>query len=34
MSDTLEVIKFVCKDLWMAVFRRQVDNLRTNHKVR
>ena len=32
-GDTLDVIKFVCKDLWMLVFRKQVDNLKTNHRV-
>ncbi|KAG1680740.1 hypothetical protein FOA52_008072 [Chlamydomonas sp. UWO 241] len=32
MGDTLEIIKFVCKDFWLAVFRKQVDNLRTNHR--
>ncbi|KAK0748815.1 transport protein particle component [Apiosordaria backusii] len=31
-SDTLDVIKFVCKDLWGLVFRKQVDNLKTNHR--
>ncbi|CAI4211444.1 unnamed protein product [Parascedosporium putredinis] len=30
-NDTLDVIKFVCKDLWSLVFRKQVDNLKTNH---
>ncbi|RPB05780.1 transport protein particle component [Choiromyces venosus 120613-1] len=32
MSDTLDVIKFVCKDLWTIVFRKQIDNLKTNHR--
>lgn len=32
-SDTLDVIKFLCKDLWTLVFRKQVDNLKTNHRV-
>ncbi|GKT53514.1 Bet3 family protein [Colletotrichum tofieldiae] len=31
-NDTLDVIKFVCKDLWSLVFRKQVDNLKTNHR--
>ncbi|KAB5570330.1 transporter particle component [Coniochaeta sp. 2T2.1] len=31
-TDTLDVIKFVCKDLWTLVFRKQVDNLKTNHR--
>uniref|UniRef100_A0A8C6S8I1 Trafficking protein particle complex 6b-like n=1 Tax=Neogobius melanostomus TaxID=47308 RepID=A0A8C6S8I1_9GOBI len=32
-KDELDVMKFVCKDFWTKVFRRQVDNLRTNHQV-
>ncbi|KAF5340853.1 hypothetical protein D9758_016603 [Tetrapyrgos nigripes] len=31
-TETLDVIKFVCKDLWTACWDRQVDNLRTNHR--
>lgn len=31
-QDLLEVIKFICKDFWTEVFRKQIDNLRTNHK--
>jgi hypothetical protein len=31
-TDTLELIKFVCKDLWVNLFDKQVDNLRTNHR--
>jgi hypothetical protein len=34
LGDTLEIIKFVCKEFWQAVFKKQVDNLRTNHRVR
>lgn len=33
MNDTLERVKFVCKDLWSAVWDKQIDNLRTNHRV-
>ena len=32
-AETLESIKFVCKDLWAACWDKQVDNLRTNHRV-
>lgn len=32
-NDTLDMIKFICKDLWVLVFRKQVDNLKTNHRV-
>ncbi|KAF2087001.1 transport protein particle component, Bet3 family protein [Saccharata proteae CBS 121410] len=31
-NDTLDVIKFICKDLWTIVFRKQIDNLKTNHR--
>ncbi|EPQ61240.1 transport protein particle TRAPP component [Gloeophyllum trabeum ATCC 11539] len=31
-SDTLDMIKFICKDLWVACWDKQVDNLRTNHR--
>ena len=33
-SDSLDAVKFICKDFWTAVFKKQVDNLKTNHKVR
>lgn len=32
-KDELDILKFICKDFWTKVFRRQVDNLRTNHQV-
>ncbi|KAJ2915652.1 hypothetical protein MD484_g4778, partial [Candolleomyces efflorescens] len=31
-DDTLEVMKFICKDVWVALFDKQVDNLRTNRR--
>ena len=31
--DTLDMIKFLCKDMWTLVFRKQIDNLKTNHRV-
>uniref|UniRef100_A0A668AH77 Trafficking protein particle complex subunit 6B n=1 Tax=Myripristis murdjan TaxID=586833 RepID=A0A668AH77_9TELE len=31
-KDELDIMKFICKDFWTQVFRRQVDNLRTNHQ--
>ena len=33
-SDTLEIIKFLCKDFWMEVYRKQIDKLQTNNRVR
>ncbi|KAI0128653.1 transport protein particle component [Xylariales sp. AK1849] len=32
LNDTLDVIKFLCKDLWTLVFKKQIDNLKTNHR--
>jgi len=31
-TDTLDVVKFLCKDVWTAVWDKQIDNLRTNHR--
>eukprot|EP00741_Cyanophora_paradoxa_P025527 tig00000383_g24633.t1 len=31
-ADTLEIIKFLCKEFWTEAFKRQVDNLKTNHR--
>ncbi|KAI9897586.1 hypothetical protein N3K66_007442 [Trichothecium roseum] len=31
-NDTLDVIKFMCKDLWSLVFGKNIDNLKTNHR--
>ena len=33
-ADTLDIVKFVCKDLWSTCWDKQVDNLRTNHRVK
>ncbi|GAB4817168.1 hypothetical protein N2152v2_004214 [Parachlorella kessleri] len=32
LVDQLEVMKFLCKDFWSEVFRKNVDNLRTNKR--
>ena len=31
-TDSLEIIKFLCKDFWALVFGKQVDHLKTNHR--
>ncbi|EME42896.1 hypothetical protein DOTSEDRAFT_173406 [Dothistroma septosporum NZE10] len=31
-TTPLEAIKFICKDLWQLLFRKQIDNLKTNHR--
>lgn len=33
-QNTLDVIKFLCKDFFIETFGKQVDNLRTNHRVK
>ena len=30
--EQLDCIKFVCKDLWYKLFKKPVDNLKTNHR--
>ncbi len=30
--DTLDVVKFICKDFWVSLFQKQIDNLKTNHR--
>lgn len=32
-KDELDTVKFLCTDFWSSVFKKQVDNLRTNHQV-
>lgn len=31
-ADVLEIMKFICRDVWSALYGKQVDNLRTNHR--
>lgn len=32
MVQQLEIIKFVCKNLWEVLYKKQMDNLKTNHR--
>ncbi|XP_043928697.1 trafficking protein particle complex subunit 6b-like [Protopterus annectens] len=32
-KDDLDVMKFICKEFWNNTFRKQIDNLRTNHQI-
>ena len=32
-SDELEIMKFVCKEVWQELFQHQADKLQTNHAV-
>lgn len=34
MTEPLEKVKFICKEFWIKVFKKTVDGLKTNHKVR
>lgn len=31
-QSDLDCIKFLCKDLWTLLFKKQIDNLKTNHR--
>ncbi|KAL9893756.1 trafficking protein particle complex subunit 6b isoform X2 [Glossina fuscipes] len=31
-KDELETIKFICTDFWTLIYKKQVDNLRTNNQ--
>ncbi|RWS28735.1 trafficking protein particle complex subunit 6B-like protein [Leptotrombidium deliense] len=31
-KDELDVMKFICKEFWSSLFKKQIDNLRTNHQ--
>ena len=31
-KDELDLMKFICKEFWMCIYRKQIDNLRTNHQ--
>ena len=33
VSEPLDMIKIICKDFWMFVYNKQMDNLKTNHRV-
>ena len=33
-TETLDIIKFICKDFWFEVYRKQIDKLQTNNRVR
>eukprot|EP00116_Pleurobrachia_bachei_P015584 sb/3475846/ len=31
VKEDVDIVKYICKDLWNMVFRKQADNLKTNH---
>ena len=32
-TEMLDIIKFICKDFWFEVYRKQIDKLQTNNRV-
>ena len=34
IGDTLEVIKFICRELWVHLFGKAINQLQTNNRVR
>jgi len=32
LTSELDIVKFICKEFWIAAFTKSVDNLRTNHQ--
>ncbi|CAK7903056.1 trafficking protein particle complex subunit 33 [[Candida] anglica] len=32
ISNILDIMKFVCRDVWRCLYGKQMDNLRTNHR--
>eukprot|EP00937_MAST-01D_sp_MAST-1D-sp2_P004602 g4602.t1 len=32
MSEPLDIVKFLCKDLWTMLFHKKIDKLQTNHR--
>ncbi|CCG25236.1 Trs33 TRAPP complex subunit [Candida orthopsilosis Co 90-125] len=30
--DILDIMKFICRDVWKCFYNKQIDNLRTNHR--
>jgi len=31
-KDELDTVKFICTDFWSSIYKKQIDNLRTNHQ--
>ncbi|KAB7506928.1 UNVERIFIED_CONTAM: hypothetical protein RMT77_008463 [Armadillidium vulgare] len=31
-KDELDIMKYICKVFWVSVFKKEIDNLRTNHQ--
>lgn len=33
LTDEISVMKYICKEFWISLFTKQIDNLRTNNSV-
>ena len=31
-TDPLDIVKFICKEFWEAIFNKKIDKLQTNHR--
>lgn len=31
-TNELDTMKFICTDFWLSIYKKQIDNLRTNHQ--
>ncbi|MCL4121656.1 UNVERIFIED_CONTAM: hypothetical protein GTU68_016419 [Idotea baltica] len=31
-KDELDIMKYICKVFWVSIFKKEIDNLRTNHQ--
>merc|ERR1712076_342235 len=32
LKDELDIMKYMCKEFWFNIYRKNIDNLRTNHQ--
>lgn len=32
LNEPMDIVKFICKEFWILLFKKQIDNLKTNHK--
>jgi hypothetical protein len=33
LTDDISIMKYICKEFWISLFTKQIDNLRTNNSV-
>jgi trafficking protein particle complex subunit 6 len=31
LTDDISIMKYICKEFWISIFGKQIDNLRTNN---